>query len=318
MMTILKQPKEVGFTDAVRTSAAEVAENAVFIKINYDKIESYTEFLLAKYAIVTEMPEEHHFLSEASPEQTAAYILALDSINFGSGYFHVARGAGVDLEYDIIARGLKNAFLTGHMNTPALWAAATPAQCHDIFGINKGAHSALDGLMVLFAQHLRETGRIVIEQYEGSVMTLINAAQGSAVKLAQIVGAWPTFVDKPFYKRAQIFAADIHLAFGNDYFVDIDGLTMFADNMVPHVLRCDGVLEYSLALAARIDAGVIIDAGSDEEVELRGVAIHAVELMRQAAKGRVTSVNLDHILWNRGYEPEIYSKLTHRTMTVWY
>ncbi len=145
----------------------------------------------------------------------------------------------------------------------------------------------------------------------------MKSANYSAVALAQTVAQWPTFSDKPFYKRAQIFAADIQLALQYP-FTDIDQLTIFADNMVPHVLRCDGILEYSFSLATAIDQGDMIAAGSHEEAELRAAAIHAVELMKQSAGGKVTSVNLDHILWNRGYEAEIYAKSPHRTISAWY
>ena len=65
----------------------------------------------------------------------------------------------------------------------------------------------------------------------------------------------PFFDDTGFYKRAQIAANDLQLA-GVADFPDIDRLTIFADNLVPHVLRLDGVLRYSDELAAPIDAGV--------------------------------------------------------------
>ena len=32
----------------------------------------------------------------------------------------------------------------------------------------------------------------------------------------------------------------------------------------------------------------------------------------------IKKANLDHILWNRGYEAGIYEKPAHRTFSVWY
>lgn len=61
-----------------------------------------------------------------------------------------------------------------------------------------------------------------------------------------------------FYKRAQIFVADIYGAFagqGYGHFHDIDQLTMFADYRVPVVLRLLGVLQYSQQLADKVCAG---------------------------------------------------------------
>ena len=62
------------------------------------------------------------------------------------------------------------------------------------------------------------------------------------------------FDDRGFFKRAQLVPSDLALA-GMARFRDLDRLTIFADNLVPHVLRVDGVLVYDPRLAARIDAG---------------------------------------------------------------
>lgn len=313
----------------VAPRAAWVAGQADFVAIQSERIPEYTARLLEKYPLITTLDPGVHFISGASPSLTAAYVLALDSVNFGSGYFEAARQAGTALEYEVVARGLKHAFMQEFMTTPAEWAAATPAQCHDIFSIPAGTHPDLDALMNLFAHHLNATGVMIEGFYGGDPMNLLEEAQGSAVRLADILAAWPTFHDVsaykgervPVLKRAQILAADINLALegkGLAAFSDMDRLTIFADNMVPHVLRCDGILEYAPDLAARIDRGDMIAAGSAEETEIRACAIHAVELMKRAADGKATSVNLDHILWHRGYEPDIYARPKHRTMTVWY
>lgn len=301
----------------IREKAAWVAAQADFVHIRRDLIPAYTSGLLARYPLVTALDDNHL--------NSATYILALDSINFGSGYFHIARQADVALEYDIISGGLKKYFEQGKMDAPEKWVAASAKDFYDMLSVPKGTHTSLDRLMGLFAAHLNETGKRILADHEGDVSELLMAAGGSAVRLAGIVASWPTFrdissykgADIPIFKRAQILAADMHLA-GHGDFTDMDQLTIFADNMVPHVLRCDGILEYAPTLAARIDGGEEIASGSAEETELRACAIHAVELMKQAAGGKVTSVNLDHILWKCGYEPGIYARPSHRTMTVWY
>ena len=123
-----------------------------------------------------------------------------------------------------------------------------------------------------------------------------------------------------FYKRAQITAADLHLAFGKkgrELFVDIDQLTMFPDNGVAHVFHTDGILEYTPALAARIAAGDEIPSGSEEEVEIRACALHAVELI--AAHKGMKAMDIDHILWHRSVEDKRYRELfSHRTLSRFY
>lgn len=315
-------------TDEIKAGAAWVAEQAENVSIRHDRIAKYVQELLGKYPLVTQMDAEMHLVSDRR-EETVAYFLALDSINFGSGYFACAREAGVALEYDVIACGLKTAFLRGEMNAPEKWAAAMPEQCHRIFAIPQGAHPRLDALMVLFARNLKGTGTRLVSDFSGDPMRLLQSAQGSAVALVETVTVWPSFQDIAMYKgrevmfckRAQILAADIHLALGGDVFADIDQLTIFADNMVPHVLYCDGILEYVTELTRAINAGTELDPGSAAETEIRAAAIHAVELMKAEAVRQgynVTSVNLDHILWARGYAPELQEKPVHRTLTAAY
>ena len=52
---------------------------------------------------------------------------------------------------------------------------------------------------------------------------------------------------RSYYERAQLAAADLSLAFdgrGLGRFDDLQNLTIFADNLVPHVLRVDNILIY--------------------------------------------------------------------------
>ena len=98
-------------------------------------------------------------------------------------------------------------------------------------------------------------------------------------------------------------------------FGDLDRLTIFADNLVPHVLRVDGVLVYDDDLAARIDRGELLPSG-DEEREIRACAVHACEQI--AASMDLPPRILDVWLWNRGQEPRYKALPRHRTRTVFY
>jgi hypothetical protein len=81
------------------------------------------------------------------------------------------------------------------------------------------------------------------------------------------------------------------------------------------------VLVYEASLARRIDAEELLPAGSLEEVEIRAVAVHAVE--RCVAEivrggGRATAQALDSVLWTRGQRAEIKAHPRHRTRSVYY
>ena len=108
------------------------------------------------------------------------------------------------------------------------------------------------------AEALRDLGRFLGDR---SALDLVEQAGGSAERLATLLARGMRFFDdRGFYKRAQIVPSDLALA-GLAEFHDLDRLTIFADNLVPHVLRVDGVLRYDPGLAARIDAGELLPQG---------------------------------------------------------
>jgi hypothetical protein len=134
---------------------------------------------------------------------------------------------------------------------------------------------------------------------------VIEAAHDSAVALVDLLADWRAFTDVstydgrsvPFFKRAQIAAADAART-GLTEPADLDRLTAFADNLVPQVLRLDGVLHLDPGLERRIEAGELLEHGSAEEIELRACTVHAIELL--AAATPLTPAEIDGVLWNRG------------------
>ena len=98
-------------------------------------------------------------------------------------------------------------------------------------------------------------------------------------------------------------------------FSDLDRLTIFADNLVPHVLRVDGVLRYDPALAARIDAGELLPPG-EEEREIRACAVHACELI--AARLGMPARDARHRAVEQRPGTEVQGVPRHRTRTVYY
>jgi hypothetical protein len=126
---------------------------------------------------------------------------------------------------------------------------------------------------------------------------------------------WPyRGLEVPLFKRAQLAAGDLALA--GFEFDDLHRLTMFADNLVPHVLRVEGVLRYEPNLLARIEGEELIPPGSEEEIEIRAVALHAVELLTEVVP--LTAMQLDMWLWNEGRLPRYKAEPRHRTRTTAY
>jgi hypothetical protein len=299
------------------------------VRIDEARIAPYAASLPLQQAVAPSIDPAHHYLTE--PEGALAFILTLDAINFGSGYFpHLRKRPGLS-GYFTVATALKERVERVGPFTARELTGVSAAQCRAIFGQDRD-DGPVDELMGLFARALNDLGRFLEERFEGRFAGPIEAAEHSAARLVEVLADMPFFRDAvpydglsvPFYKRAQLTAADLALALGGagrGRFDDLDRLTIFADNLVPHVLRRDGILRYDADLAARIDAGSLIPAGSEEEVEIRACAIHAVELIGDTLRGAgaaITSMGLDYLLWNRGQLPEYKAHPRHRTRTVYY
>lgn len=321
----------MGFTllEQVRQSCAWVAQNATHVRIRAERLPTYAATLALGVRAAPPIDPRCHYLGHG--KDTLAFLCTLDAINFGSGYFPYLKKRPGMSGYFTIAASLNDCFRQRPL-VPADLAALTAGDCIAIFGQDRRNPSAHE-LMDLFALALNDLGRFVIDRYQAEFTNLIEDAGGSSQRLVDIMVGMPFFRDVEYYKgrevtflkRAQILAADLSQAFngqGFGRFADLYRLTMFADNLVPHVLRVDGMLEYEEDLAWRIDNEEIIPSGSAEEVEIRACAVHAVERLVEAMGGLqqgVTAMLLDTILWNRGQQPYYKRcKPRHRTRTVFY
>jgi putative queuosine salvage protein len=306
----------MGVLDEVRANAAAIASDSAFVAIaDLDTIEDYARQLPIDQARAAELDPATHFLGE--PSATLAYVVTLDAINFGSGYFpRLKKRPGLS-GYFTVASSLKDRFEAEGPFSAAELRALTAAECARMFGQDMGRDEAVDELMGLFARALNDLGALVGQKFHGSFSALADAADHHAEALTTVLTEMPFYRDVGFYKRAQLTAADLVTA-GVAHFDDLDRLTIFADNLVPHVLRVDGILRYDADLLARINREELIPAGSREEREIRGCALHAVECIRQALGNRVTSMQLDYLLWNRGQRPAYKAQPRHRTRTVFY
>jgi hypothetical protein len=322
--------RSMDILDQVREGCKAVAAQARYVHIDFAQVPAYAASLPLEKIQQPEHDASCHYLEHA--EDTAAFFVTLDAINFGSGYFpHLRKRPGMS-GYFTVASSLNDHFNAhGPLSAQAL-ATLTQADCQHIFNQDP-ANEPIAELMQLFANALNDLGHLLLDRYQGSFSHLLEAAQSSAAQLVQILSQMRYFNDieqyherqVPFFKRAQLTASDLALAFhgqGLGHFTDLTRLTIFADNLVPHVLRMDGLLRYDESLAQRIDAETLIPAGSDEEIEIRACALHTVELLAaelQSHGQAVAPMQLDYLLWNRGQER--YYKQTkprHRTRSVFY
>jgi hypothetical protein len=303
--------------DELRSACAAVAARARSVRLRRSAIEPYAASLEGKL--------EPGLASEGSTAQpqsdVAAYWLTLDAINFGSGWFPTLRKRDGLSGYNTIASHWGEHQRAHGPFTPAQLTELDAAEVAQILG-----QAPDHELMRWYASSLNDLG--VRLRDAGGVTAVIDASDGSATAFARQLGSWDCFADSspydeltvPFLKRAQIAAADLHRA-GSARFADLDRLTMFADNLVPHVLRLDGVLAFEPELVARIAAGQLIVHDSLEEVEIRACALHAVELIvaaRRRTSDALTAAEVDQLLWNRGQQPRYKAVPRHRSRCTAY
>jgi hypothetical protein len=319
----------LGIFAEIRAGCEIVATTANYVQINHKLIPAYAASLPLKEIESPQYDTYHHYLGNES--DTVAYILTLDTINFGSGYFPYLRKLPQHSGYFTVASSLKHRFDQEGILTADILSKLTVADCAEIFVQDLNVEPVKE-LMSLFTSALNDLGNYLIAEFQGSFVNLVKAAELSAENLVEILAKMPNFrdvqkynhLDVPFYKRAQLTAADLSLALGNQglgYFYDLQNLTIFADNLVPHVLRVDGILSYEENLLSRIEAEELIPVGSQAEVEIRAAAVYVVELLVAEFRSQgqdVTASGLDYLLWNRGQKPEYKAYPRHRTRTVFY
>jgi hypothetical protein len=298
-------------TDEVRVTCAQIAEHARSVRIDLDAV---AELEPAQPPALD--PERHYLEGDAT--DVADYMLALDAINFGSGWFPTLRKRQSN-------DGSQTAPVSGYFTVS--WALADHVRAEGpptsawLVGVSTVEIAAILGqrpdneLMSLYAQALRELGRFLEGPPTRRALDLVGESGGSAERMAQTLArGMAMFDDRGFYKRAQIVANDLALA-GVAEFTDLDRLTIFADNLVPHVLRHDGVLVYDDQLAARIDGGERLRLGGVER-EIRACAVHACELISK--RTGVPPRTIDTWLWTRGQLAKYKAHPRHRCRTVFY
>src|SRR5579864_465168 len=170
--------------DEVRSTCAAIAASARFVHINTHELPAYAASLPLDSLRAPQLDPATHYLGE--PEATLAYVVTLDAINFGSGYFpHLQKRPGYS-GYFTVASSLKDAWPLNVQQLRSLSAA----QCADIFG-QTNPDLAIRELMGLFARALNDLGDLIARKYGGDFGNLVSAAEHSAERLVSLLLEMP-------------------------------------------------------------------------------------------------------------------------------
>src|SRR2546429_5801364 len=184
----------MGLCDDVRRHCATVAAGARWVEIDLEaagRIEPGPAPVLD--------PERHYL--EGPPDAVAAYLLTLDAVNFGSGWFPTLRKRPGSSGYSTVAWALADRFRPeGPWSNDEL-RALDAASVARVLG-QEPDHE----LMALYATALNDLGRWLGDR---SALDAVAAANGSAERLAEQHAAGArVFYDPGFWKRAQIVPHD--------------------------------------------------------------------------------------------------------------
>jgi hypothetical protein len=286
-----------------RRHAAEVAASARYVSIDHDALGA----LDASPASEAPTPDPVRHFHDGDRADVADYVLTLNAVNFGSGWFPTLDKRPDSSGYWTVAWALADRFRARGPWAPAELRVLTAEEVAATLGQPAGHH-----LMALYAEALRSLGAWLGRR---RAIDVVDELGGSAAELAAaVVDGMPFYRDHGLWKRAQILGADLE-TFGLARPADLDELTMFADNLVPHVLRWAGVLVYDDALARAIDQEELLPLHRAEH-EIRCCAVHAVELL--SARTDIAPRHLDAWLWHAGQRPEVKAHPRHRCRTVYY
>ncbi|EPY82404.1 kinesin family member 27 isoform 3-like protein [Camelus ferus] len=312
-----------------RESAKFIAENSRDVFIDGGGVRRVAELLLAKAAgpelRVGGWKALHELNPRAADEAAVNWVFVIDTLNFSFWSEHDEHKSLVGYRgktysgYWSLCAAVNRALDEGIPITSAsYYATVTLDQVRHIL------RSDTDVPMPLIEERhriLNETGRILLEKFEGSFLNCVRKSEKSAQKLMHlVVESFPSYRDVTqfegkrisFYKRAQILVADTWSVLegkGDGCFKDISSITMFADYRLPQVLVYLGALKYSDELLEKLLKGEMLSYGSRQEVEIRGCSLWCVELIRdcllelieekgEKSSDEINSILLDYYLWD--------------------
>ena len=171
-------------TDRIRAACRDVSDRAEWVQIDTDRILEYVQQLPVKEILQPVHDTSCHYLGHG--EDTLAFFLTLDSINFNSGFNpHLKKRPGMS-GYFTIASALNDYF-----------EASGPISANDLMGLTlhdccrifdqDPVNPVASELMHHFALALNDLGLLLVEKYDSRFTNLVHAAEKSAEKMVHLL-----------------------------------------------------------------------------------------------------------------------------------
>src|SRR5438128_1322446 len=167
----------MGLLEEVRARAEAVSKSARFVQVQTDVIETYALALPLEQARNATLDPQSHYVG--APDATLAFVLTLDAINFGSGYFpKLTKRPGLS-GYFTVATSLKEYFEAESPLSAERLRGLTAIDCARIFGQIDNDEPAVAELMALFSRALNDLGTYVMDRFGGSFRAPVAASDSS-------------------------------------------------------------------------------------------------------------------------------------------
>src|SRR5260370_14118792 len=153
----------MGLLDEVRGTAEATSKSARLVRVQTDAIAAYAPSLPLSELENPELDAATHYLG--APEERLAYVLTLDAINFGSGYFpKLTKRPGLS-GYFTVAASLRYAYEARGPLSAAHLQTLTGEDCRVIFGQADNPDPAVAELMRLVSRAVNDLGAYVLQAF---------------------------------------------------------------------------------------------------------------------------------------------------------
>jgi hypothetical protein len=320
----------------ILASTVPVVERARNVSLDQDAVRrvagwmAYEEFGLPDGSFVFDFGQD--------PDVLVDLVMFESALNFAFTDFATSQKFETDylgghyVDTEAMIAGVHRAWTAGEPVLSGAWMASCTRS--DLARIFQGSIEI--PMLDERAAILNEVGRTLLDRFDGAFHVWAAScdramwSDGNGL-LERLLADFPRFEDSSlydgrrvqFYKLAQLSLWMLHAVWvrlGQDGIRDLSRMTAFADYIVPVALRLLGITRYTPDLEARINAGVVIERDSPDEIEIRAHTVVGTALLTNAcnelrpADRQLVIPQIDFRLWKSYHATFWPHHLTRTTM----
>lgn len=303
-----------------------VVDNAVHVKINYDKANELINELL-DFDNVHYLTKVSYSIYDMSTKDIVNFLLIYDSINFsfwGNPKWTIDAN-GINLDGSIALLHCIFNLFNGRDSTD-VYQQLEKMTLQEFKDVLKGNTEI--PLLEERYKIVTSIAKIVNTKMNGSFYDIIKDMSTDQEIFKVIISNFKSFEDTRtykkekiyFYKLAQLLTSDIlHVIKIKDQKeVDYSNLIGCADYKIPQVMQGFGILEYDDELSSLLDTKTEIEKNSEYEVEIRASMIIVINYIWNKINKKIDRIDINDFIWSKGQDKTKKYKPYHLTRTTSY